>query len=758
MVDSFITAVMHRARAILIVSAVLLVAAGALGVGAISRLQSGGFDDPSSESAHAATVLANELGRPTANLVLLVTAPEGSTVDTPAVARIGRSAAARLDAEPGIDLVADYWSAPPSAAGGLRGTSGRTALIVAHVEGDEDDYRERIATLQPAFTTTSPEGVTVQTGGVAQTITDLTTQVKKDFAIAEALAIPVTLLLLVAVFGSVVAGLLPMLVGVYAMVGTLAVLRVLTSVTDVSIFSLNLTTALGLGLGIDYALLVVNRFREQLQAGDDVESALRATLHTAGRTVAYSAVTVAVALGALLAFPMYFLRSFAYAGIAVTLLTAGVSLVVLPAALRLLGHRAAHRRFGTPTRYAAAGLWSRVATVVMRRPILCAAPVVVLLGVLAAPLVGVSFGLPDDRAIPVSHSQGRAVAEVARADFSSRESEAITVVFPEGVRDGADRPTLAAYGASLSVLSSVSRVDTPVGTYVRGIRVADPRPGLQSDSAAAVLIVPDVEVYSQAAQDLVAAVRRAEAPADQLVGGPTARFVDVNAAIADRLLLVGGLIGLTTFVVIFFFTGSLVLPVKALLTNAATIAAVLGVMVWMFQDGHGSGLLGFTPMPLSVSIPPLMFCLAFGLSMDSEVFLLGRIKEARDGGLDDSAAVAAGLGSTGRIVTAAAALMSVTFLAFATSKVSFIQMLGLGCALAILLDATLVRGVLVPALMRLMGRWNWWAPGPLVRLHARIAPAPESGFVHVARGSEPGEVSPPKTDQGPAPSMAHATF
>ena len=727
MIDTFITTVMRRARAVLITSLVILVAAAALGVGAISRLQSGGFDDPSAESAQAATALAEKLGRPTANFLLLVTAPSGATVDDAVVADVGRAAVSRLDAEPGVEAVADFWSAPAGAAAALRGSGGRTALVVAHIDGDEDDYRERIATLQPAYTTTSPEGVTVQTGGAAQTVTDITLQVKKDFALAEALAIPATLLLLVVVFGAFIAGLLPMLVGAYAMVGTLAVLRILTAVTDVSIFSLNLPTALGLGLGIDYALLVVNRFREELQSGADVEGALRATMHTAGRTVAYSAITVAVALGALLAFPMYFLRSFAYAGIAVTLLTAGVSLVVLPAALRLLGHRAAYRRFGQPTRYAAAGLWSRVATVVMRRPVLTAAPVVVLLGVLAAPLAGVSFGLPDDRSIPVSHSQGRAVAEVLRSDFTSRESEAVTVVFPDGAPERTDRPTLAAYGASLSVLPSVSRVDTPVGTYVRGARVSGPRPDLLSDSAAAVLVIPDVEVYSQAAQDLVTAIRRAGAPAAPLVGGPTARFVDVNASIASRLPLVGALIALTTFLVIFFFTGSIVLPVKALLTNAATIAAVLGVMVWVFQEGHGSGLLGFTPTPLSVSIPPLMFCLAFGLSMDYEVFLLGRIKEARDRGLDDTAAVASGLGSTGRIVTAAAALMSVTFLAFSTSKVSFIQMLGLGCALAILLDATLVRGVLVPALMRLIGRWNWWAPAPLVRLHERIAPAPE-GF------------------------------
>ena len=734
MFDALSTLVLRRPKAVLVLSLTLFLAAGAFGVGAISRMQSGGFDDPNAESQRAATVLTEQLDRPGANLVLLVTAPQQGAdagVDDPTVADVGRAVARRLDAEADVRVLADYWSAPRGQASGLRSTDGRQALVVAHLDGTEDQWHTRMAQLQPAYSQTDLSGTQVTTGGFAQNVTDITNQAKKDLGLAEAIAVPATLVLLIAVFGSIIAGLLPLLVGICAMLGTLAVLRALTIVTDVSVFSLNLTIALGLGLGIDYALLVVNRFREHLQDGAVVEQALRTTLHTAGRTVAYSSVTVAVALSALLAFPMYFLRSFAYAGIAVTIVTAFAALVPLPAALVLLGDRAAHRRFGTPTRYAAAGLWGRVGAVVMRRPLLCAAPVLGLLALLALPATAMSFGLPDDRALPATHSQARVVGDALRSGFTSREQEVITVAFPHGqggtdtsAPGRADSASGAAYARELSQLPAVARVDSPSGSYVLGAEVAPARPGLSRGDAAVVLVVPAVEVYSDAAQELVRTIRRQPSPdgTERLVGGPTARFVDVNAAMATRLPLVGGLIAVSTFLVVFFFTGSFVLPVKALLTNAATILAVLGVMVWVFQEGHGATLLGFTPTPLSVSIPPLMFCLAFGLSMDYEVFLLGRIKEARDAGMDDRDAVVAGLSSTGRIITAAAALMSVTFLAFSTGKTSFNQMLGLGCALAVLLDATLVRGVLVPALMRVLGRGNWWAPAPLVRLHERIAP------------------------------------
>jgi RND superfamily putative drug exporter len=269
----------------------------------------------------------------------------------------------------------------------------------------------------------------------------------------------------------------------------------------------------------------------------------------------------------------------------------------------------------------------------------------------------------------------------------------------------------------------VARVDSPAGVFVSGRQVAVGRPDLASGQAAALRVVTTLESHTDAAQHLVAHVRAVPAPGERLVGGPAAVLVDTKVSIAARLPLAGGLIALTTFVLLFAFTGSVVLPVKALVLNAATIAAVVGAMVWIFQEGHLSGLLGFTPLPLTITMPLLMFCVAFGLSMDYEVFLLGRIKEQHDAGADTVTAVAVGLERTGRIVTTAAALLAVTLFAFVSSRVSFIQMFGLGTGLAVVLDATLVRGVLVPSLMRVMGSVNWWAPGPLRRLHARIGVA-----------------------------------
>ncbi|MBL8930382.1 MAG: MMPL family transporter [Kineosporiaceae bacterium] len=724
MFDALTGLALRRARAVLLFTLIITALAAVLGAGALDRLRAGGFDDPGAESARATQVLERDLGLPGANLVLLVTAASGANVDAPETARAGLAAARRLDAEPDVTVLSTYWQAPPGAAEALRSRDARSALVVAHLAGDDDALSERMAELEPAFSTANGSsgaggvGVQISTGGFAQSVTDITGQVRKDFARAEAIAVPLTLILLVLTFGSVLVGLLPLMIGVVSMVGTLAVLRLLTGVTDVSFFSLNLTLALGLGLGIDYALLIVNRFREQLHHGDDVESALRTTLHSAGRTVLYSAATVTVALAALLLFPMYFLRSFAYAGIAVVTITALAAVVVLPSALRLLGHRAARRRFGRPTT-ARSVFWERLARLVTRRPVLTAVPALALLALLAAPLGAVSFGLPDDRSVPAELSQARRVGDVLRGQFTSRENDAIVIALPATAPQAT-----AGYAAELSRLDHVARVDAPSGIFESGVLVAPGRADLARTGidrpASAVRVVPDVEVYSTAAQQLVHQVRDLPAPGERLVAGPTARFVDVNATIGARLPLVGLLMVLSSLVLIFLFTGSVVLPLKALVTTVAGIGAVLGAMVWVFQQGHGSELLGFTPTPLSVSIPPLMFCLAFGLSMDYEVFLLGRITEYHRAGLDTSSAVIAGTAHTGRIVTAAAALMSVTFLAFATSSVSFIQMLGLGCAFAVLLDATVIRGVLVPATMRLAGRANWWAPSALRRMHRRI--------------------------------------
>jgi RND superfamily putative drug exporter len=540
-----------------------------------------------------------------------------------------------------------------------------------------------------------------------------------------------------------------------AVAGTFAALSVLAELTEVSVFALNLTTALGLGLAVDYSLLVVSRFREEMALGRSPAEAVGVTLRTAGRTVLFSSATIAVALSALLVFPLYFLRSFAYAGIAVVAVAALASLVTLPALLFVLGPRVdrlrvGRRRSAVPS---STGFWNRLASLVMRRPVLAAAPVVGVIAVLTVPFLGVNFGLPDDRVLPAEASQARQVGDVLRGEFASQDSGALPVVLQgvDGATPAERDAAVASYATALSRVGDVARVDFAGGTVADGRLVAPAQPGaverMVRGADAYLQVVPSVDPNGPAAEALVDAVRAVPAPTaagERLVGGPSAQLVDAKGTIGSRLPLAIGLIAATTFVLLFLFTGSVVLPLKALVINAVSIVGVLGAMVWVFQDGNLSEVLGFTPTPLSLTMPLLMFCVAFGLSMDYEVFLLGRIKEQHDAGADTVTAVASGLERTGRIVTTAAALLAITFFAFTTSKVSFLQLFGLGTGLAIVLDATLVRGVLVPALMRIMGRLNWWAPRPLRAVYERfgLAEAPDP---------VPGADPTPRPQPAPAP-------
>jgi RND superfamily putative drug exporter len=516
---------------------------------------------------------------------------------------------------------------------------------------------------------------------------------------------------------------------VLAIGGALLTLLVMSTVTDVSVFGINLVTALGIGLGIDYALCVVSRFREELARGADVEDAVLTTVRTSGRTIVFSALTVALALASMLVFPLFFLRSFAYAGIPVVLAALVGALLPLPALLAVLGRRV--DRFTvlrSATRPSDSGLWLRVATAVMRRPVAVAVPVVLVLGVLVLPFLGASWGQADDRALPPS-DQARQAGDLLRAHFPQGEGSALTVVLP-----GRDDPAaVASYAAAVSRVRGVDRVDGPDGSWSRGRIVAAPTTvtatRFRSAGGSWLSVTPGIDPFSTGGAALVRTLRALPAPGTALVGGAGAVSLDTVDAVEGRLPWALAVVGVSTFVLLFLFTGSVVLPAKALVLNLLSLSATFGAMVWVFQDGHGSGLLGFTATgSLQIAIAVLMFCVTFGLSMDYEVFLLSRIKEEYDRTGDNNRAVALGLQRSGRIVTAAAALMAVVFVAFATSRVSTIKMMGLGIALAIVVDATLVRALLVPAFMRLAGEWNWWAPGPLRRLHSRAGltegPAP----------------------------------
>ncbi|MFI1018715.1 MMPL family transporter [Streptomyces sp. NPDC020965] len=717
----------RRSRLILVVAVVAVALMGALGAGAFGKLLGGGYDDPASQSTRAAEVIDEKFGGET-NLVLLVRAAQGR-VDTPAAERSGRALVAELKKERNLRNVISYWDTDSPA---LRSDDGREATVLIHVKGDGTEQNENAKSVIDTYTGPYDGTLTVQAGGGAAVSSEMGEQSGEDLLLAEAIAIPLTLVLLLIVFGSLVAALLPLLIGIIAMMGTFAELFVLGSITDVSLFAINLTTALGLGLGIDYALLMISRFREQLAAGASVDDAVRQTVRTAGRTVAFSAATVAAALGALLVFPQYFLRSFGYAGVGVVVIAAVSTLFVMPALFVVLGHRVNSGRLPwvKPGRsHTRAPLWGRLARTVMRRPVFTALPVLAVLLLATSPLLGITFGTPDERVLPEG-AESRQVSSVLREKFSGNDDAALLVVFGTSVA----KAPLDSYAAELSELKGVVRVEASTGTYADG-RTTASGPGnaaLGRPDAQQVHVVSHLAPKSDQAQSLVKKVREVTPPAgaSPLVGGVDAELVDSKDSIGSRLPIAVALVALTTFLLLFLFTGSVVQPLRALLLNMISLGATLGVMTWIFQDGNLSSLLGFTAQPMEVSMTVLMFCIAFGLSMDYEVFVTSRIKELHDLGEDNESAVVNGLGHTGRIVTAAACLLAVSFFAFGTAKLSFMQLFGLGTGLAILIDAVAVRGILVPAAMRLLGRSAWYAPGFLRRFHRRFGlseagPAPE---------------------------------
>ncbi|HEV2640334.1 MAG TPA: MMPL family transporter [Actinocrinis sp.] len=714
MLGTFADLVYRRAKVVLALAGIVLVLAAALGIGAFGKLESGGFQDPAAQSTRAQNLLGSDFGGQS-NLVLLVHARTG-TVDDPAVTAAGTKLAAQLSADPTASNVVSYWKTQAPA---LRSTDRTDALITLHVLGDDNQVvtnSKKIVADYAQDTST----ITVQAGGSEGVGVAVNDQVTKSLGLAEGIAVPITALLLVLAFGSVVAAALPLAIGLTAILGTFAELFILGSITDVSVFAINLTTALGLGLGIDYALLLVARFREQLAQGASTHDAVVGTVTTAGRTILFSALTVAAALASLLVFPLYFLRSFAYAGVGVVAIAAISALVIVPALLSLLGPKvnAGKLPWSKADRGSAAPFWGRLAAGVMRRPALTALPVVALLLLLASPLLHVVFGTPDEQVLRPG-SPVRVVADALNNDFAGNQSNAIQVVSP-GRAGAADA---AAYVKRLDALPGVAGVTVQEGT-----------------GADLFVVLTDLAAPAPAAQDLVTDIRALPGPggAQTLTGGNTAVLMDTKHSIAAKLPLAIGLVALTTLLILFLFTGSVIQPVRALLLNSLSITSAIGVMVWIFQSGHLGGLLDFTARPMDTSMTVLMFCIAFGLSMDYEVFLTSRIKELHDRGASPAEAVSGGLARTGRIVSTAAALLAISFFAFGTASISFLQMFGLGCGLAILIDALLVRGILVPATMRVLGRHAWWAPAPLRALHRRIGLSEAQDESGVAEGTAPG--------------------
>jgi uncharacterized membrane protein YdfJ with MMPL/SSD domain len=719
-------------RRIIAVALLVMVACGIFGIPVAKHLSAGGFQDPTSESAQATKLLVDKFGQGDMELIISVTSDGGA--QSPAARAVGTDIADQLKASPFVAQVNSAWTAPEPAAPALISKDGKTGLIVAGITGGESGAQKHAKELTERLVH-DRDGVTVRAGGEAMTYVQINGQSEKDLLTMESIAIPLSFVVLVWVFGGLISAALPLAVGGFAILGSMAVLRAITLVTDVSIFALNLTVAMGLALAIDYTLLIISRYRDELADGADRDRALVRTMATAGRTVLFSAMTVALSMVAMVLFPMYFLKSFAYAGIAVVVFAAVAAVVVAPAAIALLGdrldsldvRRLARRTFRRPDplpKPIEQNFWYRSTKFVMRRAVPIGVAIVALLLVLGAPFLGIKWGFPDDRVLPQSLS-AREVGDDLRTNFAVDSARSVSVVVPD--TNGVTPADLDRYASELSQVPDVSSVSAPGGAFVGGRNAGSPSAATGfKDGSAFLTVGSTAPLFSDASENQLDRLRAVTPPAGQHVQltGVAQINRDSSEAITSRLPMVLGIIAAITFVLLFLLTGSVVLPLKALVLNVLSLTAAFGALVWIFQEGH-LGALGTTSTgTLVANMPVLLFCIAFGLSMDYEVFLVSRIREywLKTGKTraDNDESVALGLARTGRVVTAAALLMSISFAALIAAQVAFMRMFGVGLTLAVLADATLVRMLLVPAFMHVLGRWNWWAPKPLARLHERI--------------------------------------
>jgi uncharacterized membrane protein YdfJ with MMPL/SSD domain len=684
----------RRARRVLIFTAILFVAAGALGAGAAERLDPFGADDPSSESVIADHTL-EQAGFHKTGVVVLI---EGTDARSPQGRERIETITGELTADPEVASVSSFLDTGSSDF--LARNRDATYLAVALKPAD--DHGRQAAAERIADSLSGESGVSV--GGPALADRQLNTQVERDLRTAELFAFPLLFLLALLFFRSLVAALLPLLVGGLAIVGTFFVVRLASELTSVSIFALNVATGLGLGLAIDYSLFIVSRYREEIARTGPGLPAMRQTLATAGRTVLFSSLTVAGALASLLVFPQRFLYSMGIAGVFVALIAAAIALTVLPAVLALLGPRVnalapgfLARRAERDARPAQQGFWYRLTQLVMRFPGRTAVTTAALLIALGLPFLGVTFTSVDAQVLPASAS-ARQVDDTLRADFPPYRDTPITLAVNSDARDAARIADAAA--------------------RLRGVATVKP-PLKLAGHAYAVNVISASAPLSDQSQQLTRDLRALDDKT--LVTGTTAHYLDLQSSLGGHLPRALTIAAALTIALLFLMTGSLILPLKQIVMNTLGLSAMYGILVLIFQDGRFEGLLGYTSQGgLEAPQLLLLFAVVFGLSTDYGVFLLARIKEARDSGHTDAEAVAAGLERTGRIVTAAALLFAVAFGAFLTSQIVITKELGLGTAAAVLIDASIVRALLVPSLMRLLGRWNWWAPAPLRRLHARI--------------------------------------
>lgn len=732
-------------RRIIATAFLLLVGATVFGLPVINDLSGGGFQDPTSESARATSALRDKFNQTDQQMMIVVTAPAGA--QSRQARDVGTDIVDHLKTSPWVLDVSSAWTSPPQAAAQLVSKDQKSGMIVAGLKGGENDAQKYASTLTDQLVH-DRDGVTVRAGGMAVAYAQINDQNERDLLLMESIAIPLSFAVLVWVLGGVVAAALPIVLGTLAIVCTMSVLRLISFATDVSTYALDLSIAMGLALAIDYNLLIISRYREELARSGDRERALMRTMATAGRTVLFSATTVGLSMAVMAVFPMYFLKSSAYTIVATAAIVAVAAVVITPAAIALLGPRLdaldarplLHRiLYGQRSfrdhahKPLEEQFWYRSTRYVLRHALPVGLSVVALLLLLGVPFLGVKWGFPDERVLPRSAS-ARQVADMLDTDFANGLGTGVTVVVPDarGVTPG----DLNRYASNLSRVPEVSAVTAPTGTFVAGNRVGPPAAATGVANGGAFLTVASTApLYSSASNAQLDRLHEVRGPAGrsvEMTGLAQINRDSVNA-ITQRLPTVLLLIALVTFALLFLLTGSAVLPLQALVCNVLSLTAAFGAMVWIFQDGHLHAL-GTTPNgTLNANIPVLLFCIAFGLAMDYEVFLVSRIHEywlasqaieetpptAAEARAATDESTALGIAGIGRVVTTAALVMSISFAALIPAHVSFMRMLGVGLTLAVLADATLVRMVLVPAFIHWLGRWTWWAPKPLERLRNR---------------------------------------
>ena len=673
-----------------------ILVAGAVGSLIFSRLDSGGYSDPNSDSYKVYEYLRDDLKVEDPAVVVVIDAGDRDVTE-PAVAQQALALEKMMAEEKGVTRTLSFWGSGADA--NLKSADGKAAYVLIYGEGEA--FSPDSADLGKLFQEKYDgefSGLRLYAGGVAVVGHAITKKISDDLKIAEAISIPLTFILLAFVFGALAASAMPLIVGVSAIVGAFFILYLISLFTAVSVYSLNLTTGMGLGLGIDYALLMVNRFREELNKGKSVDESVITTMATAGKTVFYSGLTVLVTMVSLTFFPLPFLKSFGYAGVSVVALAVVGAIFGLPPILAMMGKRINKG----PVRKSAMtpkddGRWADTARFVMRRPVPIVLLSLIALGIMAAPLQNISFSQGDSRMLPASNPAAIATA-IQTERFPGQTGTPIEII----TFDGADKvDTLNEYANRISQVPGIVGVVPPqvIGEDVRIVAYQSMLP------------------RTPESQKLIQDLRDVKAPAGTLIGGVAADYTDSQDGISRTLPWAFGWIAISVLLLVFIFTGSIILPIKAVLLNVLSLAATMGVLTWVFINGHLQWLVGsFTVTgSLDTSIVILIAVVVFGLSMDYELFLLSRIREEHLAGKSNVEAVALGLQRSARIITAAAVLLAVVFAAFVTSGVTSIKTMGFGVALAVLLDATLIRGLLVPALMRLFGENNWWAPKALQR-------------------------------------------